>query len=173
MKRLCALALLCAVLWLTGCGAASVRLTYSGGGESERRETESTEGEGADYAALNRRGYNYQHGIGVTADIGKAVECYTEAAEHGVPEAITNLGWCYERGAGVAQSYERALELYTKAAGLGEAMAMNNLGWLYENGYGVERSFTTAHEWYARAADAGCDLAEENLAYLEENGLAG
>lgn len=163
MKRLCALVLVCAALWLAGCGGASVRLTYSGAADEES----------TDYAALNRRGYNYQHGIGTAADIEKAVECYTAAAEHGIPEAMTNLGWCYERGEGVEQSYDRARELYAKAAALGEAMGMNNLGWLYENGFGVEQSYTTAYEWYARAAAAGCELAEENLAYLEAQGLTG
>ena len=59
MKRLCALALVCAALWLAGCGGASVRLTYSGAADEES----------TDYAALNRRGYNYQHGIGTAADI--------------------------------------------------------------------------------------------------------
>ncbi len=177
MKRLSALALLCAALWLAGCGTASVRLTYSGSGEGVPVTAADAAAESADeyakYAAVNDRGHNYQYGIGVEADIDKAVECYTAAAAHGIPEAMTNLGWCYERGEGVAQDYARALELYTRAAELGEAMAMNNIGWLYENGFGVEKSCATAREWYARAAEAGCELGEENLAYLEAQGLAG
>ncbi len=171
MKRACSALLLCALLWLTGCGTSALRLTYSGSGEEALPQTAAADSAQTDYAALNQRGYDYQYGVGTAADIDKAIECYTEAAEHGIPEAMTNLGRCYERGEGVAQDYARALALYTKAAELGEAMAINNIGWLYENGYGVEQSYETAYEYYTRAADAGCELAKENMAYMEENGL--
>ena len=173
MKRVCAVLLLFTVLLLAGCGTASVRLTYSGTGEEISPEPAAEGGGPVDYAALNQQGYDYQYGIGTAADIEKAVECYAAAAEHGIPEAMTNLGRCYERGEGVTQDYARALELYTRAAAFGEAMAINNIGWLYENGCGVEQSYETAYEYYARAAKAGCELAKENMAYLEENGLAG
>lgn len=173
MKHFLAALLLCAVLLLAGCGTASVRLTYSGTGEEVRPEPAAADGGSVDYAALNQQGYDYQYGVGTAADIEKAVECYAAAAEHGIPEAMTNLGHCYERGEGVAQDYARALELYTRAAAFDEAMAINNIGWLYENGFGVEQSYETAYEYYARAAKAGCELAKENMAYLEENGLAG
>ena len=173
MKHFLAALLLCSVLLLAGCGTASVRLTYSGYGVEISPEPAAEGGGPVDYAALNQQGYDYQYGIGTAADIEKAVECYAAAAEHGIPEAMTNLGRCYERGEGVTQDYARALELYTRAAAFGEAMAINNIGWLYENGFGVEQSYETAYEYYARAAKAGCELAKENMAYLEENGLVG
>lgn len=123
------------------------------------------------YAEINDLGYKYQLGLEVECDYYKAVECYREAAEYGIPEAMTNLGYCYERGLGVEIDYERAVELYRKGATLGDSTAMNNLGWCYERGLGVKQDYKTAYEWYSASAKNGNTTGYENMMFLENNGL--
>lgn len=187
-KRLAAALLLLAALGLSACGEASVRLTFAGedGARTSTRavtpdvsDAEANGVSNADaktdeyehYADLNDLGYKYQLGFEVERDYEKAVECYREAAEYGIPEAVTNLGYCYERGLGVEVDYERAVELYRQGAALGESTAMNNLGWCFERGLGVEQSYAAAHEWYTRSAELGNTTGYENMMYLEKNGL--
>lgn len=188
VKRMATMLLVLAALGLSACGEASVRLTFAAedgartsatavtpvvseaaAGSAKDGDTKTDEYE--HYADLNDLGYKYQLGFEVERDYEKAVECYREAAEYGIPEAVTNLGYCYERGLGVEVDYERAVELYRQGAALGESTAMNNLGWCYERGLGIEQSYATAHEWYSRSAECGNTTGYENMMYLEKNGL--
>lgn len=198
-------AMVAVTISFTGCGAASVRLTYDNGelhngndttiihnglnvkttnnesidtaktasadsGDANREDTDVSD-EYEHYAALNDLGYKYQLGFEVECDYDKAIECYREAAEYGIPEAMTNLGYCYERGLGVEIDYDRALELYRQGAALGDSTAMNNLGWCYEQGLGVKQDYGTAYEWYSLSAQNGNTTGYENMMFLESNGL--
>lgn len=166
----------------SACGEASVKLTYAGDRASGATavSTDSASGTTDDneadseynhYVDICNTGYSYLVGIGVEKDYAKAFEYFQEAADYGIPEAITNLGYCYERGINVDIDYRRAVDLYEKAAALGDSSAMNNLGWCYEQGLGVEQSYEKAYEYYCRASMKSNALAYENRLYLERNGF--
>ena len=73
--------------------------------------------------AYNNLGYLYQYGIGLDADIDKAVECYGIAADFGDANGLYNLALCYENGTGVDKDTQKALQLYTAAAQRGNEQA--------------------------------------------------
>lgn len=52
--------------------------------------------------------------MGTEQDIDKAVACFSDAAQRGVPEAQYELGVCYRRGEGVEQDIKVALYWYEK-----------------------------------------------------------
>lgn len=167
----------------SACGEASVKLTYAGDRASSPAAVSSDSAPGAAdgnisgdseynrYVDICNEGCAYLVGIGVEKDYAKAFECFQEAADYGIPEAITNLGYCYERGINVDIDYTRAVELYEKAAALGDSSGMNNLGWCYEQGLGVEQSYEQAYEYYYRASMKSNVSAYENRLYLERNGF--
>lgn len=188
MKRSALAALAAGIILLSflfsACGEVSVKLTYAG--DRASGATAVSSGNASDTAAdgnneadseYNRyvdicnTGYSYLVGIGVEKDYAKAFECFQEAADYGIPEAITNLGYCYERGINVDIDYSRAVELYEKASELGDSSGMNNLGWCYEQGLGVEQSYERAYEYYYRASMKNNASAYENRLYLERNGF--
>lgn len=59
-------------------------------------------------------GLCYIHGLGTEQDVSKAVACFNDAAQRGVPEAQYELGVCYRRGEGVEQDIKAALYWYEK-----------------------------------------------------------
>jgi hypothetical protein len=124
-----------------------------------------------DAAAQNNLGVQYEHGQGVTKDLGKAAELYQKAADQGDATAQRHLGFLYENGQGVAKDLGKAAELYQKAADQGEAWAQNNLGRLYQNGQGVTKDSRKAAELYQKAADQGEVWAQINLGWLYQNDL--
>ena len=99
-----------------------------------------------------------------------ASQLFQSGAEHGSPNAMSNLGVSFRDGLGVAQDYAKAREWFEKAAGKGEASAMTNLGWLYANGKGVAQDYAKAREWYEKAAGKGDASAMRNLGLLYANG---
>ncbi|EJK63436.1 hypothetical protein THAOC_15901 [Thalassiosira oceanica] len=82
-----------------------------------------------DPAAINFLGQKYYHGKeGLQKDMRKAVELFTEAAELGSIQALSNLGNAYFRGDGVQQDKARAVEFFAKAAMRGHVDSRHNLG---------------------------------------------
>jgi SEL1 protein len=66
--------------------------------------------------ALVKMGDYYLYGIGTDADIDKAVQCYTGAAEYyQSAQALYNLGWMHEHGVGLDQDYHLAKRHYDAA----------------------------------------------------------
>jgi TPR repeat protein len=127
----------------------------------------------AGYAnAEDALGYANLNGGGVTKDEAEAAKWYGRAAEHGNPEAMSNLGFLIETGAGgEQQSYVDALAWYTKAAALGEADAEVHLGSLYQRGAGVTKDEKTAADWYRKAAETGDPMAETRYGLALGNGI--
>jgi TPR repeat protein len=68
------------------------------------------------------------HGIGAPVDKESAVLFLHQAAEEGVPEAISLLGYCYELADGVAENPKRAFQCYEAAYQLGDPHAAVRLG---------------------------------------------
>ena len=64
----------------------------------------------------------------MTKDLSRAVELYTEAADHGSLEAQDSLGHSYENGEGVERDMDKALRHFAVAAKGGEPHARFRLG---------------------------------------------
>ena len=55
-------------------------------------------------------------GIGVPADVDRAVVILKEASRQGDPTAVLGLGYCYQHGLGFEANLSAALELYQSVA---------------------------------------------------------
>ncbi len=115
-------------------------------------------------------GVCHERGLGVTADMGKALDCYRRAAEAGLAEAQYNLGNLYLAGRGVAADAAQAAQWFERAAAAGLAAACFLLGVLSEQGRGVAQDAARAADLYARAAGQGLAEAQFNLANLLREG---
>lgn len=66
--------------------------------------------------SLVKMGDYYLAGVGAEADVDKAVQCYTGAADyHQSAQALYNLGWMHEYGIGLDQDYHLAKRYYDEA----------------------------------------------------------
>jgi len=85
-----------------------------------------------DPAAIHYLGTAYYYGrLGVQKDLRKAVELYTEAAEHGSIQALYSLGFSYTKGEGVEVDIAKGIEFLKKAAMQGDFQSRHSLG-IYE-----------------------------------------
>lgn len=105
-------------------------------------------------------------GVGVEADLGKAVALYRKAARAGHPAAQNDLGTLYESGEGVAKSDAEAAKWYRRSAENGHPIGANNLGALMLEGRGVERDLASAVEWFRKSAEGGAALGQYNYARM-------
>jgi soluble lytic murein transglycosylase-like protein len=69
----------------------------------------------------------YEGGVSVPRDYGRALSLYCEAARHGDPRAFYGIGWMYLNGRGVARDDATAAMWLRKAADRGVAQAANLL----------------------------------------------
>ena len=69
----------------------------------------------------------YESGLSVPRDYGRALTLYCEAARRGDPKAFYGLGWMYLNGRGVARDDAMAVMWLRKAADRGIAQAANLL----------------------------------------------
>ena len=97
----------------------------------------------------------------------RAFECFSCAAEAGIPEACYKLGDLYKRGIGCEPDAAEAFRWYARASELsaGEdpvvlGSTALRLAGSYEEGFGCAQDFARALEWY-RHAVAALDVAVE------------
>ena len=77
----------------------------------------------------------YQGGLGLTKDVPRAIELWTEAAELGSLDAHYNLGDMYYHGDGVEVDKPRGIHHWQQAAVQGDVESRQGLGYVeYENG---------------------------------------
>ncbi len=97
-------------------------------------------------------GAAYDHGMGVTRDVDKAIEWYRKAADQGLAEAQFNLAHIL-----VAEDISAvgAAEYMLKAAEQGMADAQYLMGVTYAEGIGVEPDEEKARLWLERASAQG------------------
>ena len=107
-----------------------------------------------------------ENGTGVPKDVGKAIQLYQKAADHGYARAQAKLGFLYWNGKGVAKDLSKAVELFQKAADQGYAPAQTSLGDFYQYGIGVPKDVEKATELYKKAADQGDARAQTYLDHL-------
>jgi TPR repeat protein len=117
-------------------------------------------------------GIIYESGLGVPADLKKAVYWFNEAAKKGDAQAQYFLGNYYKKGIIVRQDLKEAINLYTKAAKKGFVDAQFDLGILYTNGIDGIVNLNKAFYWYAKAAKKGDAKAQYNVGVFYENGYS-
>ncbi len=125
--------------------------------------------------AFLKIGYFYENGLGVTADLAKAIEFYQKGADAGLNTCDYNLAVLNENGKGVkAKDEAKALELYYKAAKTGLPAAQIALAERYRSGKaGLEKDPIAALAWFEKAAKAGDVASQIQMANILETGEAG
>ena len=110
-----------------------------------------------------------------------ALKLFKQAAQAGLPEAVTCLGHIYEIGGYECEktgrfysltkrNLEKAIPLYEQAAGHGDELAMNFLGAYFFN---VKDNAVEAVRYFRQASTSGnCARALNNLALCFEHGVA-
>jgi TPR repeat protein len=116
--------------------------------------------------AANGLGNCYQHGLGTTADVAKAIELYEQSAEKQVPYAHYNLGLLYYDGLHMEKDNEKALKHFVYASRHG-IECHNYVGVLLEP-TGEYKSAFNAYKEGLKYNDADCAF---NMARLYEQGL--
>lgn len=112
-----------------------------------------------------------ERGLGLPADIKRAVDLYRAAAEQGFAPAMHNLGSAYENGdGGLAKDEAAAREWYWKAAGQDYGPSLNNLGLFLRDGKGGAKDPETALALFERAAALGNADGTAQLAYMLATG---
>ena len=82
-----------------------------------------------DAEAITHLGYKYYHGLlGLTKDVPRAIELWTEAADLGSLDAHGKLGNRYYHGDGVEEDKERGTHHWQQAAMKGHVESRYNLG---------------------------------------------
>eukprot|EP01134_Creolimax_fragrantissima_P006499 CFRG6499T1 len=107
----------------------------------------------------------YAAGLGVDADLPRAIDYFKMGAEESDPHCCMALGQVYST-AGPEQSYHDAFEWHMKASDLGNLAGAYNVGTHYFGGRGTNQDFSKAAEYWAKAADGGFTHAMVNLANL-------
>lgn len=110
----------------------------------------------------------YHEGLGIEADIDRAIHWYTRAAEQGHVDAQNNLGIIYADGDEVSPDYRTAIKWYTLAAEQGDPGAQFNLGAIYLEEQAVQDPMR-AYMWWGISAYLGNDLAGSQLEYAAES----
>ena len=106
----------------------------------------------------NLLGAFYEYGVGVPANMARAIEWYQKAAEKDFPWGKVNLAWALIRGKGIKKDVNRAFALVTEALQQSNRGAQNLLGYMYKEGIGVERNDVAAVELFRKAAEGRVPL---------------
>ena len=118
-------------------------------------------------------GKMYHEGLGVNADIGKAIQYFEQADKGYYSPATVQLGKMAMEGEGMAQNKELGIQYFKKAAYAGNGDAMYELGNLYEKGDAVEKNYTYAFGFFYMGALKGEKRSQLKTAryYLNGRGI--
>ena len=131
---------------------------------SESRQMwEKAINEGYQLSALenNCLGICYIHNY----DYDKSYNCFSKAANMGIPDGAYNLGVLYERGIGIKSNPSEAAYWYEKSAEKGCIAASYKLSNMYENGNGVRHDHCKAVELLKKVAGSNDEVIEKELKY--------
>jgi TPR repeat protein len=123
------------------------------------------------YAQYNL-GIVYVKGIGIHADVSRAVYWWREAAIQGNTDAQYNLGVLYAEGNGVEKNIAEASVWWRLAAQGGDAAAQYNLGLLLARGDGIAQDVERAIWWFQKSAAQGFESAVRALEKLKARGVS-
>ncbi len=133
-------------------------------GQYERSiEIAKTLADDGDADAQHLLGHLYEKGLGVTADLARAMELYARAALHGQADAQFALGELALRGDQVKPDPARAVAWFKLAALRGHPGAKMRLGLIYAEGLGVEKDLAAAADYFEAAAASGDADAQYHL----------
>lgn len=104
-----------------------------------------------------------EKGIGVRADLKRAIRWYSKSAAKGHVRAQYRMGKLCGEGEGVKRCEKVTLTWYRKAAAQGHRGAMNRIGVHYVNGWGVSPDLAEAQKWFTRASESGDISAVANM----------
>ncbi|KAJ1566092.1 hypothetical protein HK096_001941 [Nowakowskiella sp. JEL0078] len=126
-------------------------------------------GRNPDIRAITALGRLYQHGQGVSKDVGKAIEMYKQAGlskdiKNVDPSALYHIGDCFLNGEGVEKDISYAMKWFEKAAALNQPDAICALGEIYEQGNGDQQNFERAISQYRKAMALGSSAGKYHLA---------
>ncbi|ORZ01057.1 hypothetical protein BCR43DRAFT_469494 [Syncephalastrum racemosum] len=136
--------------------------------------------------ALYSLGLYYLKGLGnVPRDMGKARDCFEQAAELGVTDAMAQLAMIYlsqathpvpaldrARQQQQQQWRDKAIYWFRKGAHLGNHIAQRELGKLHDAGLGVPQDYQIAFRLFEKAAGQKDALATLLLGSYYQNGHA-
>ena len=109
-----------------------------------------------DAEAIKHLGSKYYHGsLGLTKDVPRAIELYTEAAELGSVDAHFNLGAAYYRGDGVEEDEPRGIRFWQQAAMKGHVGSRYCLGLVEFN----KGNYEIAAQHYMISAKMGYEVS--------------
>ena len=126
-----------------------------------------------DSVGMLEMGYLYEKGLGVQADVDRALFLYRQAAENDLPEAMTHLGVCAMNGVGLdgKSDEDQALVWFEKAAAAGAPLAMFHVGKFHDAGRaGLPPDSEKASRWLKKAAAAGLAIAQNQMATRYRDG---
>jgi TPR repeat protein len=121
-----------------------------------------------DARAMAMLGLFYQKGLGVTADLNKAVDWYAQAAEKNEVDAQYSLAEIYLDGELGEADAERGRYWLLKAAGQGKPEAEHRLGLLAASE--TPPDWVEAADWFAKAAAQDYVDSQYNLGVLYAEG---
>jgi TPR repeat protein len=111
-------------------------------------------------------GRRLEHGLGMKANLKKAIEWYGKAANQGHAAAQGRMGLAYEDGTVVKQDMKQALEWHRKAAEQGHADSQYHLGFLHFVGRRVPHDDRQAEQWFRKAAEQDHAEAQSYLGIM-------
>jgi TPR repeat protein len=117
--------------------------------------------------AITRLGYLHLVGLGVPADVDKAITFFESAAAAGEPYAMNSLARLYASGEGVEADRDKAIDWYLQAAARGHTFAYNNLGYLLAEAGEADRALPL----FQASAEAGDVYGFNNMGYAYQNGV--
>ena len=136
-----------------------------------------------DEEAIGWLGYNHYYGeLGLTNDIPRAIELWTEAAELGSLDAHNELGCAYYNGDGVEEDKPRGVRYWQQAAMKGDVTCRHNLGdvefqegnyevavqhWLISSKMGDQDSLNGIKETFQEGHATKAQYAEALLGYRD------
>ncbi len=127
-----------------------------------------------DAACTYLLGQMHELGRGVPApNAAQAFALYEEAAEAGVPEALTAYARCLESGTGTSVNQPKAMFFWQKAAEAGDPPALGRMGQAEMEGQGRPANPQAALPWLEKAAAAKDPLGLWLLSRFYDTGLAG
>ncbi|EJK46441.1 hypothetical protein THAOC_34889 [Thalassiosira oceanica] len=136
-----------------------------------------------DAEAINHLGDKYFHGeLGLTKDVPRAIELWTEATELGSAKAHHCLGNVYYTGDGVEEDKPRGIRHWQLAAMKGHVESRHNLGaveidnghyeltvrhWMISAKMGLESSLNNIKKWFKLGRATKGQYAEALLGYRD------
>lgn len=116
-------------------------------------------------------GEMYQEGHGgLTKDLNKAFELFTNAYKSGSGRACYNLGRSYAYGLGCEVDYEKMIFYLNEGIKRNDPTSMYGMGNMLYKGWGIEQSYEKAIAFFEKAAALGSASSNYYLGLCYRNG---